>query len=420
MNSNTDIFCAALNLPEPWFVSHVEFRPNAGMLELHIDIDFKRGSVFSVKVEGGTVQGKAFDTQMKTWRHLNFFQYRAYLHARVPRIKGPDGKSIHLVEVPWARPSSGFTLLFEAIVMELSKHMAVAQVAEQVQEHDTLLWRIIRHYVDAALAIADYSDVTALGVDETSKKGHNYITVFADLKARKVLYVASGKDKKTIAEFAKKFSELHGDPSRITVVTCDMSLGFLNGIRDTFTNSRSVIDKFHVIKHINDAVDAVRKQETKTNPVLRHTKYLWLKNVENLTEAQLRKFSALSKMRLATGRAYAMRTTLQEIYETATTRAQAQAALNKLYNWLIRSRLEPMKAFARTLKNHLKEILNYWDLRFTNATLEGLNSIIQTAKCRARGFRNDEYFKTIIYLVAGKINLEAVCPSVAAAATHSI
>ena len=125
-------------------------------------------------------------------------------------------------------------------------------------------------------------------------------------------------------------------------------------------------------------------------------------------------------MRLATGRAYAMRMTLQEIYETATTRAQSQAALNKLYNWLIRSRLEPMKAFARTLKNHLKEILNYWDLRLTNATLEGLNSIIQTAKCRARGFRNDEYVKTIINLVAGKINLEAVCPSVAAAATHSI
>ena len=420
MNSTTDIFCAALNLSAPWFVSHVEFKPNDGMLELHIDIDFKRGSVFTVTIDGQPYQGKAFDTQVKTWRHLNFFQYRAYLHARVPRIKGPDGKGIHLVEVPWARSSSGFTLLFEAVVMELSKHMAVAQVAKQVNEHDTLLWRIIHHYVQAALSVADFSDVTTLGVDETSKKGHNYITVFADLKARKVLYVASGKDKKTIAEFAKKFSEQHGDPARISVVTCDMSLGFLNGIKDAFVNSEAVIDKFHVIKHINEAVDTVRKSEAKTNPLLRRTKYLWLKNKENLTESQRAKFETLSKKRLATGRAYAMRTTLQEVYETAGSLDQADTALRKLYNWLIRSRLEPMKAFARTLKNHRQQILNYWKLRYTNATLEGLNSIIQTAKCRARGFRNDEYFKTIIYLIAGKIDLDAVCPPVSAKATHSI
>lgn len=420
MNS-TDIFCTALNLPDPWFVSHVEFKPSAtAQLELHIDIDFKRGSVFTVQAKNGSYQGKAYDTIEKTWRHLNFFQYRTYLHARVPRIMGPDGKEIHLVEVPWSRPSSGFTLLFEAVVLELCKHMPVRQVAEQMQEVDTRLWRVIFHYIDAARAVADYSGTVALGMDETSKKGHNYITVFADLETRKVLYVASGKDKKTVEDFAADFALHHGNADKIKVITCDMSLGFLAAIKETFINGKSVIDKFHVIKHMNDAVDRVRKAEVRANPILRGTKYLWLKNADKLTEPQKSKFEKLSQMRLKTGRAHAMRVALQEIFESCANKEMAKEKLLELYDWLIRSQLAPMLEFAKTLKRHLTEILNYWDFPYTNATLEGLNSIIQNAKCQARGFRNDEYFKAIIYLVAGQINLDEVCPRVSAKVTHSI
>ncbi len=162
------------------------------------------------------------------------------------------------------------------------------------------------------------------------------------------------------------------------------------------------------IKHANEAVDAVRKEEVKTNPLLKQTKYIWLKNEENLTDAQLTKKQALSKKRLKTGRAYQMRITLQDIYEYCKTKEEAEPLLKKLVSWMKRSRLEPMKSFADLIRNHWDEILNYFDNRYTNAILEGMNSIIQNIKCRARGFRNDEYFKTMIYLVCGKLDIDAV------------
>ena len=187
-----------------------------------------------------------------------------------------------------------------------------------------------------------------------------------------------------------------------------MSLGFRKGILENFPAAATVIDKFHVIKHANEAVDDVRKEEVKINPLLKHTKYIWLKNEENLTDAQCAKKETLSKKRLKTSRAYQMRITLQDIYESCKTKEEAEPLLKKLVSWMRRSRLEPMKSFADLLKNHWDEILNYFDNRYTNAILEGMNSIIQNIKCRARGFRNDEYFKTMIYLVCGKLDMDAV------------
>ena len=190
-----------------------------------------------------------------------------------------------------------------------------------------------------------------------------------------------------------------------------MSLGFRKGINNNFPNATTVIDKFHVIKHANEAVDAVRKEEVKTNPLLKKTKYIWLKNSDNLTEKQSEKKERLSKKRLKTGRAYSMRVTLQDIYETSNNRSEAEPQMKKLYSWLMKSRLEPMRKFAGLLKDHWKEILNYFEYRYTNAILEGMNSIIQNIKCRARGFKNDEYFKTMIYLVCGKLKIDEVIAS---------
>ena len=191
-----------------------------------------------------------------------------------------------------------------------------------------------------------------------------------------------------------------------------MSLGFKKGINEHFTNSSTVIDKFHVIKHINEAVDEVRREELRQGPwykyLLNKTKYLWLKNDANLTEKQHERKESLLKKRLKTARAYTMRVTLQDIYELSTNRTEAEERLKQLCNWISRSHLAPMKKFGELLKNHWEEILNYFDHRYTNAILEGMNSIIQNIKRRARGFRNDEYFKTMIYLGCGKLDLNIV------------
>ena len=172
------LFSLGLGLEEPWRITSLEMVPSEKqptLLELHIRIDFEEGSSFPCP---GFDQGcKVHDTRERTWRHLNFFQYRCYITAKVPRIITPDGK-VRTVSVPWARSGSGFTLMMEGVILTLVKHMPVRTVAREIGEHDTKLWRLIDYHVEEALKDQDFSDVSAIGVDEYSHKGHNYITVF--------------------------------------------------------------------------------------------------------------------------------------------------------------------------------------------------------------------------------------------------
>ena len=401
-----DLFTAALNLCEPWKVEKVEFRPSEeGKLELHINIGFTKGGVFNCPHEECTEKAVAYDTSERTWRHLNFFQYKTFIHARQPRIKCKE-HGVKTVEVPWARKGSGFTLLFEGWCLELAKHVPVDVIADMVDEHDTRLWRFIGRYVSEARSHEDYSETSAIGIDETSKKGHNYITVAVDLKEKKVIYAVDGKDSSTVKKFSDDFALHGGNAEKVGIVTCDMSLGFRKGISEHFPNAKMIIDKFHVVKHANEAVDKTRKVEARTNADLKGTKYIWLKNEENLSENQKQKKENLMKKHYKTGRAMMMREELQDIYETSETRVVAEERLKKLCSWIMHSRISEMKSFARLIRNHFVEILNYFEYRFTNAILEGTNSIIQNVKRRARGFKNTEYFKTMIYLVCGKLPLE--------------
>jgi transposase len=171
---DTALLQRALGLTPPWTVNRADFDPEAHRLDLQID--FAPGSRFACPSCGAT-DCRAHDTERKTWRHLNFFQHQAYLTARVPRIRC-DACGIKTVHVPWARPGSGFTLLFEALVMTMLSAMPVAAVARIVGEHDTRLWRVMHHYVEQARARIDTSDVARIAIDETAaRRGHNYITL---------------------------------------------------------------------------------------------------------------------------------------------------------------------------------------------------------------------------------------------------
>ena len=405
----TMLFTAALQLVDPWRVTDVEFRDaDAGGRELHIAIGYGPGSRFHCPEAGcGEASCPVHDTMERAWRHLNFFQYKAFIHASVPRVACPE-HGVRTVTVPWARPGSGFTLLFEAMVLELAKSQPVADIAEQVGEHDTRLWRFIRHYVEEARLYEDYTGVEAIGIDETSRRGHRCITVVADLTERNVICVAPGKDSTTVKRFADDFMAHNGDPNRVRLVTCDMSPGFAKGIRGRLPNASKVIDKFHVIKHASEAVDRVRKTEARENPLLKRTKYLWLRNESNLTDPQLEVKRSLAKRRSRTARACGMRECLQDIYADSASRAEAEAGFKALCSWMMHSRLELMKALAGQFRRHWQDILAYFGHRCTNAILEGLNSIIQHVKTRARGFRNMEYFSTMIYLTCGKLDLRTV------------
>ncbi|HKM81868.1 MAG TPA: helix-turn-helix domain-containing protein, partial [Candidatus Acidoferrum sp.] len=161
---DTDLFQLALGLQSPWTVTRSEFAVEDGRLDLYVD--FPRGSRFAC-AECGREGCAVHDTKDETWRHLDFFQHRTLLHARVPRVSCPDC-GVRKVATPWARAGSGFTLLFEAYVLALAKTMPIANAAKRLGEHDTRLWRIVEHYVWRAVEALDLSQVRRIAADETS------------------------------------------------------------------------------------------------------------------------------------------------------------------------------------------------------------------------------------------------------------
>lgn len=407
----TQIFEAALAVRTPWYVKDIQFDVISKRLDIYID--FKRGSTFPSTDSAHPDQYKVKDTLDKTWRHLNFFEHECYLHCRTPRID-LGGNKTELISPPWAGVVSGFTLLFEALVIELCAHMPVHSVCQIIKESDNKIWRMLEKYIDKALESEDYSHITAVGMDETSRaKGHKYITLFVDMLKGKTVHVAEGKDHKTVGEFVEILENHNGDRHQVSDVSCDMSPAYIKGVGEFLPNATITFDKFHILKIINEAVDQVRREEVSTQPILTNARYVFLKNEKNLTQNQRKKLDELqlSKLNLKSIRALHIRENFQEIYKAPTT-DDFETLLKKWYFWATHSRLDPIIKAAKTIKNHWAGVLAWKKSQMNNGLLEGLNSIIQAAKAKARGFRTFRYFRIVVFLVTGELNFKALNPNV--------
>lgn len=397
----TSLFSAALGLQDPWQVTAVEFDPAQGRIDFQVG--FRPGSRFACPACGAADQ-PVHDTRERTWRHLNFFQYQAYIHAKVPRVRCSVCGEIHQVPVPWARAQSGFTQLMEALVVTLCKAMTVRQVAALLGVSDMRIWRTLDHYVERARAQEDFSQVKAVGVDETAaRRGHNYISLFYDLQARRVLFGTEGRKAGVIAQFADDLEAHGGCAENVSALCMDMSASYLAGAREHLPWAAISFDEFHVIQLVNQAVDAVRRAEVKERPELRRSRYLWLKDKHRWSRPQILQYDKLSRMGLKTHRAYRIKESLREIYATAANPEEAEILLAKWYSWARRCRLAPMKQVAATLKAHWQGILNAFDSHLTNGPIEAVNSLIQAAKARARGYRTPQRLVTMAYLIAGDL-----------------
>jgi transposase len=312
---------------------------------------------------------------------------------------------VKLVHLPWARPGSGFTLLFEAFVLAMVKGMPVATVAKVLGEHDTRIWRILHHYVAEARARADFSRVRHVGVDETaSKRGQDYITLFVDLEKKKLLFATEGRKAETVARFRADL-EAHGARAEQIEEFClDMSAAYRKGIAQAFPLAEITFDKFHIVKLINEAVDQVRREEQLERSELKGSRYVWIKNPQNLTNKQIAISDALHppRLNLRTVRAYHMRLSFQDLWQLPTD--EAEPYLKKWYFWATHSRLAPMIRVARTIRDHWHGVLHWFETRISNGILEGINSLIQAAKAKARGYRSTRNLITMAYLTAGDFN----------------
>ncbi len=398
----TSLFERALNLEPPWMVKRIDF--DEAQRILTVAIDFPKGSLFPCPKCG--TPSKAYDTSEKQWRHLNFFQYACYLTARVPRVECVE-HGILQAEVPWSRSGADFTLLFESLAMTMVREMPVNAVSRIIGEDDNKLWRMLRHYVAEVRSREDYSSVSVIGIDETSaKKGHDYVTLVVDLEEKRTIFVAEGKDASTIEKFEEDLVAHNGSPEHITYATIDMSPAFIRGMETAFPDAAITFDKFHIMKILGTAVDGVRKQEVKAQEMLRGTKYLWLKNRGNLTvnqKALLARVESLPRSNIRTVRAFHIRENFQLIYKEPT-RQGFETLLKKWYFWATHSRIPPIIEAAKTIKRHWAGIIRWYTSKIDNGILEGLNSLIQAAKAKARGYRTFENFRAVIYLITGKLD----------------
>lgn len=397
------LFQRALGLAPPWLVVRSKLDPTDSKLELWVD--FAPGSRFTCS-NCNSESCPAYDTKQTTWRHLDFFQYRTFLHVRHPRVECPTC-GIHRAEVPWSRPDSGFTFLFEAMVMVMAPHMPIAALARHVREHDTRVWRILHHHVDEARSRADFFDVKQVGLDETSKgKGHDYVTIFVDLdlRNRRVLYVTPGKDASTVARFVSDLKQHGGNPDAIRDVCMDMSVAFESGVKTNLPKALITFDKYHIVKLLNEAVDEVRRQEQRQRPGLKNTRFLWLRRNSNLSASTQERVLGLSKEFPRTGLAYRLKESFMMVWEQPLERAEAY--LRGWQSWAVRSGLAPFREFCEMVKGHWSGILRWFESRIANGVLEGINSLVQAAKAKARGYRSDRNLITMVYLLAGKLDYQ--------------
>ncbi|MCB2203161.1 ISL3 family transposase [bacterium] len=344
------------------------------------------------------------DTVDKEWRHMDFFQHTCYLHARVPRVRC-DACGVQQVTVPWARPGSGFTLLFEALAMSMAPHMPVADIARQFRIHDTRLWRILRFHIARAREHEDYSTVECIALDETSRRRrHRYVSIVTDADARRVLFACEGRGQDVLGRFADDFHAHGSDPDEIRVISMVMSPAFIAGVREVLPNAHMTFDRFHIMKLPNEALDRVRREEAQENPHLKGRRFLWLRRPRQLSVSQERKLSDLRYCAHKTNNAYALVLGLRAFFDIEA--HQSVAYLKRWYHWTRCSRIEQMKEFALTIKRHWDGVLRFHQSHMTAGFLEGINSLVQASKLKARGYRSTDNWITMIYLIAGKLDYQ--------------
>ena len=255
------LFQAALGLSDPWQVTSVAFDPERKRLDLRVD--FAQGARFpcpECERAGCAVK----DTEEKTWRHLDFFEHQAYLTARVPRVECPEHK-VRLVAVPWARPRSGFTLVFEAVVMAMVGEMPVATLAGLVGESDMRIWRVVHHYVDRAVEAQDLEGVERVGIDETSSAGAGMSTCRCSPTSTSVAECSWSR-----AAITRRCGRSRCFWRRTAAIPTGsrrsartLSEAFVKGTLTHLPEAEITFDRYHIKSHLSTAVDEIRREEVK-------------------------------------------------------------------------------------------------------------------------------------------------------------
>ncbi len=392
-----------LGIQLPWRVETVDVSVESG--EVKVQVQAKAGTRHRCPHCGKRCAG--YDRRVRQWRHLDTCQLKTIIEAEVPRVRC-DEHGVVMVTVPWAEPGSGFTALFEALVIDWLKEASIAAVARQLKLSWNAIDGVMQRAVTRGLKRRKHTPAQHIGVDETAfRKGHDYVTIVSS--GAKVLHVADDRKQASLDGY---YADLT-DAERVAIesVSMDMWPAYINATLAALPDARSKIafDKFHVAKYLGDAVDKVRRAEHKAlrtqgrNDLVR-SKYAWLRNPSNMSREQWRRFKVLRESALKTARAWAIKELGMSLWNYVS-RTWARKGWERWLAWAVRSQLEPVKKVAKTIKAHLWGILNAIILEANNGGAESINSRIKMIKVRSRGFRNKARFRNAIYFYLGGLNL---------------
>jgi transposase len=410
------LFTSALGLQPPWAVGEVKL----DTAKRRIDFEVLCKGTRLACPQCGAAEQRIHDRLRRSWRHLDFFQFEAWLHADVPRVACTGCGKTSQIGVPWAREGSGFTALFEALALALCRDLPVRQAAAMLRCADKQLWRRIEHYVTQARALDDMSTVKIVGIDDTSMhRGQSYITVVHDLDAKRLLFATPGRDHQTVVDFAADLKAHGGDPKQVLHVCQDMSAAYAKGVGMALPNAQISYDRFHVVALAIEAMDKVRQAEMRDDPkavavalgttdrkTIKGLMWGMRKNPDGWSVKQTHAMHWLQHSGLKSARAWRLKMALREVYAHAAAGndpVQAMSELKAWLSWARRCRLEPFKKLARTITERIDAVVRGMTDNRSNAFVEAMNGLLQQAKRAARGFRTASNFIAIAYLRMSKL-----------------
>lgn len=398
-------YALLLGLKSPWTVSGVKLDMEGRKVE--IALEWAQGYEVPCP-QCGTLCAIADHAPERRWRHLDTMQFETLIRAQVPRSRCRE-HGVKTIRVPWAERGSRFTLLFEQFALDvLLASRSLSQACALLRLDWDAAQRVMDRAVQRGLQRRQLDGLAHVGIDEKSfGAGQSYISLLADLKGSRVLEVMEGCDQESAQALWESLPP--AQRQRIEAIALDMAPAFIAASRAAVPQAELVHDKFHIAKHLNQAVDMVRRQEHKQllargDETLKNTRQLWLFNPLNLSEEQARDFEQLKFSGLKVARAWAIKELFSKLwmyrYE-----GSARKFFKNWFGWAVRSKLKPIIKVARMLKRHLENILTYLRHPITNAVTEGLNSKVQSIKSNARGFRSFQNYRTRILFFCGKLNL---------------
>jgi transposase len=403
--NDKELYTDILGIIPPWQVTGIDLK----IEDEEIDIEISHRSKIGYCPECGSECSIYDHRNERRWRHLDSCQMKTYIVCKIPRVKCKH-HGIKTIKVPWAESLNRTTFLFERFAINLilaSKNQT--KTAQILRVSFDTLHHIMSKAVDRGLSRRGEYEIKYLGIDEKSmKKGHKYISVLSD--SVKVCVIDVTEDRTTNSAITLINNSLSDEQkAKVESVSMDMWKAYMNAVEEALPNADKVHDKFHIKKYLNDALDKTRRAESKklskqNDKSLIGTKYIFLKNYENLTDKQLTRFEQIQELNLKTSKAWTAKENFNGFFESETLN-DAKFFFIEWYQDIMNQSLNEMIKVGKMLIAHSDGLLNYIEHKTDNSVAEWLNGKIQEIKTIGRGFRSFKNFRIAILFFLGKLDL---------------